>query len=90
MLTKLFPEALLDREFAGRHRAERVLNAEVPYVRCLGSVDREDIRLHQPRCYNASAFGVRGYVCWKYALEAIIKVLLLYFFVHDNSLLFML
>ena len=27
---------------------------------------------------------------WKYALEAIIKVLLLYFFVHDNSLLFML
>ena len=28
--------------------------------------------------------------CWKYALEAIIKVLLLYFFVHDNSLLFML
>ena len=28
--------------------------------------------------------------CWKYALEAIIKVLLLYFLVHDNSLLFML
>ena len=28
--------------------------------------------------------------CWKYALEAIIKVLLLYLFVHDNSLLFML
>ena len=30
------------------------------------------------------------YVCWKYALEAIIKVLLLYFLVHDNCLLFML
>ena len=28
--------------------------------------------------------------CWKYALEAIIKVLLLYFLVHDNCLLFML
>ena len=24
--------------------------------------DREDIRLHQPRCANASAFGLRGYV----------------------------
>ena len=32
---------------------------------------------------------LRGY-CWKYALEAIIKWLLLYFFVHDNCLLFML
>ena len=29
-------------------------------------------------------------VCWKYALEAIIKWLLLYFHVHDNCLLFML
>ena len=29
-------------------------------------------------------------VCWKYALEAIIKGLLLYFLVHDNCLLFML
>ena len=24
--------------------------------------DREDVRLHQPRCANASAFGLRGYV----------------------------
>ena len=31
-----------------------------------------------------------GSDCWKYALEAIIKVLLLYFLVHDNCLLFML
>ena len=31
-----------------------------------------------------------GLICWKYALEAIIKGLLLYFLVHDNCLLFML
>ena len=31
-----------------------------------------------------------GAWCWKYALEAIIKWLLLYFLVHDNCLLFML
>ena len=24
--------------------------------------DREDVRLHQPRCVNASAIGLRGYV----------------------------
>ena len=24
--------------------------------------DHEDVRLHQPRCVNASAFGLRGYV----------------------------
>ena len=30
------------------------------------------------------------HTCWKYALEAIIKGLLLYFLVHDNCLLFML
>ena len=24
--------------------------------------DREDVRLHQPRCASASAFGLRGYV----------------------------
>ena len=42
------PRALLDREFAGRHRAERVLNSEVPYIRYLDRSDREDVRLHQP------------------------------------------
>ena len=31
-----------------------------------------------------------GQPCWKYALEAIINGLLLYFLVHDNCLLFML
>ena len=24
--------------------------------------DREDVRQHQPRCYNASSYGLRGYV----------------------------
>ena len=35
MLTKLSLEALLDREFVGRHRAERVQTVEVSYVRYL-------------------------------------------------------
>ena len=37
MLTKLiyFLDTLLDQEFEGRHRAERVQNSEVLYVRCL-------------------------------------------------------
>ena len=35
MLTELvyFLDTLLDQEFEGRHRAERVQNSEVPYVR---------------------------------------------------------
>ena len=57
------PRALLDREFAGRHRVERVLNAEVPYVRCLDRLDREeDVRLLPLRCVIASAVGLRWYV----------------------------
>ena len=32
---KLSLDTLVDREFVGRHRAERVLNSEVPYVRYL-------------------------------------------------------
>ena len=39
-----------------------MLNSEVPYVWCLDRSDREDVRLHQPRCHNASAYGLRGYV----------------------------
>ena len=35
VLMKLSREAQLDQELMGRHQAERVLNAEVPYVRCL-------------------------------------------------------
>ena len=35
MLTKLSLDSLLDQEFEGRHRAERVLNSEVSYIRYL-------------------------------------------------------
>ena len=35
VLTKLSLDTLLDQEFKGRHRAERVQNSEVSYVRCL-------------------------------------------------------
>ena len=35
MLTRLSLDTLLDQEFEGRHRAERVQNSEVSYVRCL-------------------------------------------------------
>jgi len=45
----------------GRHRAERVQNSEVSCFRYLDRSDREDIRLHQPRCYNTFAKGLRGY-----------------------------
>ena len=34
----------------------------MPHVRYLDRSDREDVRLHQPRCHNASAYGLRGYV----------------------------
>ena len=56
------PQHSAGSEFEGCHRAERVLNSEVPCVRYLDRSDREDVRLHQPRCANASAFGLRGYV----------------------------
>ena len=49
MLMELSLDPLLDQEFEGRHRAERVLNMEVSYVRYLDWLDREDVRLHQPR-----------------------------------------
>ena len=49
MLTELSLDPLLDQEFEGHHRVERVLNTEVPYVQYLDRLDREDVRLHQPR-----------------------------------------
>ena len=49
MLTELSLGPLMDQEFEGRHRAERVLVAEVPCVRYLDRLDREDVRLHQAR-----------------------------------------
>ena len=62
MLTKLSLDTQLDQEFVGRPRAERVQITEVPYFRYYDRPYREDERLHQPRCHNASAFGLRGYV----------------------------
>ena len=42
------------------------------------------------RASRCAGFNRARWLCWKYALEAIIKWLLLYFLVHDNCLLFML
>ena len=46
MLTERSLDPLLDQEFEGRHRDERVLNTEVPYVWYLDRLDCEDVRLH--------------------------------------------
>ena len=55
------------RRFAGsepgdRHRAERVLELGGAVVLVLDRSGREDARLHQPRCSNASTYGLRRYV----------------------------
>ena len=55
MLTKLYRKALLDREFVGRHRAERVLNSEVPCVRYLDQLDHDEYDSLNPVLLNASA-----------------------------------
>ena len=58
------PRPQLDQELEGRHRAERVLNAEVPYVRhsVIGYLDHGEydsvIHVH----WNASARDLQGYV----------------------------
>ena len=62
MLTKLSLDTQLDREFMGCHRDERVQIVEVPYFWYQDRSNREDARLHQPRCHNASACGLRGYM----------------------------
>ena len=49
-------------ESGDRHRAERVLELGGAIVSVLDGSGREDVRLHQPCCANASAFGLRGYV----------------------------
>ena len=43
MLTEVSLDPLPDQELEGRHQAERVLNTEVPYVRYLDRLDREDV-----------------------------------------------
>ena len=62
MQTELSRKALLDREFVGRHQAERVLELGGAIVSVPDRSGREDVRLHQPRFANASTFGLRGYV----------------------------
>ena len=57
VLTKLSLKALLDHEFAGCHRAERVLELGGAVVSVLDRSDREDVRLHQP---NASVVDLLG------------------------------
>jgi len=53
------------------------------------SLDRAITRKSQT--HDVDVCGAeKAYNCWKYALEAIINWLLLYFLVHDNRLLFML
>ena len=55
-------DSFLDQEFEGRHRAEHVQELRGVVRLVLDRSGREDVRLHQPRCANASAFGLRGYV----------------------------
>ena len=59
---KLSLDPLLDQEFEGRHRAEHMQELEGAVLSVLDRSGREDVRLHQPRCDNASAVGLRGYV----------------------------
>ena len=54
--------AVVLSESGDRHRAEHVLELGGAVVSVLDRSGREDVRLHQPRCSNASAFGLRGYV----------------------------
>ena len=44
-----FSSPLVGSRRRRRHRAERLLNSEVPCVRYLDRSDREDMGLHQPR-----------------------------------------
>ena len=60
VLTKLSLDPLLDQELEGCHRAERVLNTEVPYVRYLDRLDHEDVRLLPLCCVNASVAIYKG------------------------------
>ena len=49
MLTELSLDPLVDQELEGRHRAERVLKLGGVVVSVLDRLNREDVRLHQPR-----------------------------------------
>ena len=53
-------DILLDQEGGGRHRAERVLNTEVPYVRYTIGWIVKNVRLHQPRCQTLPLMVYEG------------------------------
>ena len=59
---RTLPQHFAGSESEDRHRAERVLKLGGAVVSVLDRSGREDVRLHQPRCHNTSAFGIRGYV----------------------------
>ena len=61
VLTEL-PQHVAGSESGDRHRAERVLELGGAVVSVLDRSGREDVRLHQPRCVNASTVGLQGYV----------------------------
>ena len=56
------PRQSAGSEFEGRHRAERVQELGGVVVSVLDRSGRADVRLHQPHCANASAYGLQGYV----------------------------
>ena len=56
------PQDSAGSEFEGRHRAERVLNSEVPCVRYLIGRIMKTYDYINRVVLNASAFGLRGYV----------------------------
>ena len=62
VLTELFPDILLDRSPGIVIELNLYLELGGAVVSMLDRSGREDVRLHQPRCANASAFGLRGYV----------------------------
>ena len=61
VLTELSLDTRLDRS-SRDVRAERVQELGGVVLSVLDRSGREDVRLHRPRCSNASAFGLRGYV----------------------------
>ena len=46
----------------------------------------DSIKGYLNKSFSMKDLGEAAYICWKYALEVIIKGLLLYFLVHDNCL----
>ena len=61
MLMELYLDTLLDQEFEGHHRAERVQNSEVSYVRCL--IDQNEKKFdYINRVVKRFHFGLGGYV----------------------------